>query len=205
MTQYSQWTASGKTTAFLFGRFQPLSVGQVSLIHEIQKYGLDLHALTNEKEDTDAERNPYTRAEREAMFKIGLPGMDSHHLHYTTSYIDRGGDVFGAIQQISSVFSAVAPLDRIVIFYVVKKEDEKNYLYNGATTPTLHYVDLFLPPYASCSKQVICPQDIQPVANANTVRLQQYLDSIKTTALARIPLPVKPQVDKRGSEVKPRL
>jgi hypothetical protein len=177
-------TASRRTTAILFGRFQPLSIGQVGLIRTIQRAGLDIHIVTNEKEDTAQERNPYTREQRRRMFALALPDIGDDHLHYTTVYLDRGGDIGPAVRELSRVFEGIAPLDRTIICYVEKGEDVKTYTMNGQTLDHVHYVDLFTHPHGKCGKWMIDPTTIIKPDPSVFEGAQRYLSDLNMSVSA---------------------
>ncbi|MER2520550.1 MAG: hypothetical protein ABTQ34_07670 [Bdellovibrionales bacterium] len=164
----------------LFGRFQPLSHGQVELIRAIEKvYGVAPHVVMNEKEDIANERNPYNRAERREMFRLALPDYGEDLLRFTTVYLDRGGDVADGVRALSSVFSGIAAPERITIFYVNKAEDVKTYRVDGRDYPGLHYTDLFLPPFGGFAKQEISPKDIAALPQELTASLRAYVEGLR--------------------------
>lgn len=175
----NQWRECGKEVALLFGRFQPLNAGQVGLIRLIQQSELDLHIVTNEKGNSSTESNPYNREQRIQMFALALPEITQRQQHFTTTYLDRGGDVAPAIKKLTKLFETIAPANKSVIFYVEKREDIKPYQLGTKPTPELHYVDLFLPPYGNFSKHKIDPSTIPSVKSEATLALTQYLTSLK--------------------------
>lgn len=170
---------NGRDTGILFGRFQPLSHGQVELIRTIEKeFGIALHIVMNEKEDTAKERNPYSREQRLEMFRLVLPDVGEDRLHFTTVYLDRGGDVGNAVHELSLEFEKFCDPRRTIIFYVNKPEDVKTYLFDGVEHHRLHYTDLFLPPFGGFAKQEIMPQNISSLERVETDSLRTYVGSL---------------------------
>ena len=138
----TDWKKSGKTTAILFGRFQPLHKGHIYLINFILSSELDLHIFLNQKIDTEDERNPYSPEQRRKMIRKSLPNFPQENLHDVNVYLGGGGDIISDLEQLTKVFQETAQPKNTVIFYGRKGEDVKNYLVDGTKYKNIHYVDL---------------------------------------------------------------
>lgn len=144
--QIKSWKDTGKTTAILFGRFQPLNKGHIALIKAVLESGLDVHIFIKSDVGTDDGRNPYSVEQRKKMLKKEFPELTDKNLHSVNFHLnegDKGNNFDNLIKSSQELAYIVKHIKKGVIFYGRKEEDVKDYTIFGTTHKNIHYIDLF--------------------------------------------------------------
>ncbi len=146
LQEIKSWKEKGKTTAILFGRFQPLHKGHIAMINAVLESGLDLHIFIKSDVDSENGKNPFSVEQRKKMFKKALPNIPAENLHSINFNLDAGDNKSGNFENLIKSSKEVAFLASHikdgVVFYGRKEEDIKDYVIFGSKFNNLHYTDI---------------------------------------------------------------
>lgn len=160
-----QWKEAGITTSVIIGRFSPFHAGHAAFFEAVIAMGLDFHAVLNANVNTANGKNPYNVYQKMEMIRLALPQIPEERLHPLKFYLGLGGvDVGADRDKLISKIEGIAPRDKVVVCYIRKEDDIKDFLVHGKVVHG-HYVDLL--PFA---KQILLPHADFSELNATSVR-----------------------------------
>lgn len=127
--------------------------------------GLDFHVILNANVNTANGKNPYNVYQKIEMIRLALPQILEERLHPLKFYLGLGGADVGADRdKLVAKIEEISPRDNVVICYIRKEDDIKNFLVHGKGEHG-HYVDLL--PFR---KQILLPHSAFSDLNATSVR-----------------------------------
>lgn len=127
--------------------------------------GLDFHVILNANVNTANGKNPYNVGQKIEMIRLALPRIPEERLHPLKFYLGLGGvDVGADKDQLVAKIEEIAPHDKVVICYIRKEDDIKDFLVHGKILHG-HYVDML--PF---QKQILVPHAEYSELCATSVR-----------------------------------
>ncbi len=182
LSKLQSWKQKGFTDIVLFGRFQPLHKGHMSLLNTMRASGLNVNLVFNDKTDgaEGGERNPFNPFQRQEMAKMALDWLTDDNIRHANVYLGGGGDVGDAVRKLTGIFESIAPPEKLVFGYYEKEEDRKEYLVDGQIVSGVHYVELVGAPRGKFPVQKITePMILEATGDYFPIDAKMFRNGIK--------------------------